>query len=409
MKFQQFSGPVMAKGLEDTAFYRYHRLVSLNEVGSDLHRFGTTAPEFHLANQDRLRCWPHTMLTTSTHDSKRAEDVRARINVLSELSGLWRIRVREWKRFNRNHKRRVNGHPAPSPSDEYLLYQTLLGAWPSQSLDETTSQTFRERIENYILKAIREAKQKTSWINRNTEYETAVTSFVRTLLTPGTQNRFLKDFLPLQNRIARIGFWNSLAQTLLKLTCPGVPDIYQGSELWDFSLVDPDNRRPVDYASRQEILQNISESSNDASIIDRLLETPESGRIKLYVIWKTLCLRQQRPSLFDEGEYLPLEVKGPKAEQVVAFARKARTGSVVVVVPRLIAGLLNDFDRPPIGPQIWEDTHLLLPSSSCGEKYRNAFTGETIEPGTADGQTNIAISEILATFPLALCLLESSD
>ena len=409
MKFQQFSGPVMAKGLEDTAFYRYHRLVSLNEVGSDLHRFATTAPEFHLANQDRIRCWPHTMLTTSTHDSKRAEDVRARINVLSELSGLWRIRVREWKRFNRNHKRRVNGHPAPSPSDEYLLYQTLLGAWPSQSLDETTSQTFRERIENYMLKAIREAKQNTSWINRNTEYETAVTSFVRTLLMPGAQNRFLNDFLPLQHRIARIGLWNSLAQTLLKLTCPGVPDIYQGSELWDFSLVDPDNRRPVDYASRQEILQNISESSNDASIVDRLLETPEDGRIKLYVIWKTLCLRRQRPSLFDEGEYLPLEVGGTRADHVVAFTRKAETGSVLVVVPRLIASLLRDFDRPPIGPQIWEDTHLLLPSCSCAEKYRNAFTGETIEPESADGQTKIAIAGILAKSPVALCLLESSD
>jgi (1->4)-alpha-D-glucan 1-alpha-D-glucosylmutase len=408
MKFQQFSGPVMAKGLEDTAFYRYHRLVSLNEVGSDLHRFGTTAPEFHLANQDRLRCWPHTMLTTSTHDSKRAEDVRARIDVLSELSGLWRIRVREWKRFNRNHKRRVNGRPAPSPNDEYLLYQTLLGAWP-QSLNETNWQTFGERIENYMLKAIREAKQNTSWINRNTEYETAVTSFVQILLTPGAQNRFLNDFLPLQQRIARIGLWNSLAQTLLKLTCPGVPDIYQGSELWDFSLVDPDNRRPVDYAIRQEIFRNISESSSDATIIDRLVKTPEDGRIKLYVIWKTLCLRRQRPNLFDEGEYLPLGVEGTKADHVVAFARKAGTRSVVVVVPRLIGGLLNDFDRPPIGPEIWEDTRVLLPACNRSEKYQNAFTGETIEPETADGQTKIGVSDILANFPVALCLLESSD
>jgi (1->4)-alpha-D-glucan 1-alpha-D-glucosylmutase len=286
-----------------------------------------------------------------------------------------------------------------------LLYQTLLGAWPSQSLDETTSQTFRERIENYMLKAMREAKQNTSWINRNTEYETAVTSFVRTLLTPGAQNRFLNDFLPLQHKIARFGLWNSLAQTLLKLTCPGVPDIYQGSELWDFSLVDPDSRRAVDYASRQEILQNISESSNDASITDRLLETPESGRIKLYVIWKTLCLRRQRPSLFDEGEYLPLEVEGTKADHVVAFARKVETGTVLIVVPRLIAGLLRDFDRPPIGSQVWEDTHLLLPSCGGAEKYRNAFTGKTLAHQTNDTCTKIALSEILAEFPVALCLL----
>jgi len=406
MKFQQFTGPVMAKGLEDTAFYRYNRLVSLNEVGSDLHRFGTTTPELHLANQDRLRCWPHTMLTTSTHDSKRAEDVRARINVLSELSGLWRIRVREWKRFNRNYKRIVNGRPAPSPNDEYLLYQTLLGAWPLQSLDETHWQTFCERIENYMLKATREAKQNSSWINRNTEYETAVSSFVRALLTRGAQNRFLNDFAPFQQRIARIGMWNSLAQTLLKLTCPGVPDIYQGSELWDFSLVDPDNRRPVDYASRQEMFNRMRESWNDrAKTIGRLLETPEDGRIKLFLIWRTLCLRRQQPDLFDKGEYLPLAVEGAKADHVIAFVRKAESGNVMVVVPRLVAGLSNDINLPPTGPQIWEDTQVLIPSCDCSKKYQNAFTGQVLDHQTSDGHTKIAVSKILAEFPVALCLL----
>ena len=271
MKFQQFTGPVMAKGLEDTAFYRYNRLVSLNDVGSDLHRFGTTTPEFHLANQDRLRCWPHTMLATSTHDSKRSEDVRARINILSEISGEWRLRVREWKRVNRNHRSLVNNKPAPSPNDEYLLYQTLVGAWPSEPLSDGDDwRNFCERIENYMLKAIREAKQNTSWINRNTEYETAVSSFVKMLLTPSTQNRFLSDFVPFQHRVARIGLWNSLAQTLLKLTCPGVPDIYQGNELWDFSLVDPDNRRPVDYTRRQQMLQRIRTSESDLAQIKPL-------------------------------------------------------------------------------------------------------------------------------------------
>src|SRR5579863_5392371 len=325
MKFQQFTGPVMAKGLEDTAFYRYHRLVSLNEVGSDLHRFGTTAPEFHLANQDRFRCWPHTMLTTSTHDSKRAEDVRARINVLSELSGLWRIRVREWKRFNRNHKRLVNGHPAPSPNDEYLLYQTLVGAWPSEPLSDVNEREhFSERIENYMLKAIREAKQNTSWINRNAEYETAVSLFLGSLLKPDPQNRFLYDFLPFQQRVARAGLWNGLAQTLLKLTCPGVPDIYQGNELWDFSLVDPDNRRPVDYFRRQQMFQDVRKSGSDdaGSSLSNMLETPEDGRLKLFMIWKTLSLRQQQSDLFHEGEYVPLAVEGAKANHVVAFARK---------------------------------------------------------------------------------------
>jgi (1->4)-alpha-D-glucan 1-alpha-D-glucosylmutase len=409
MKFQQFTGPVMAKGLEDTAFYRYNRLVSLNEVGSDLHRFGTTTADFELANQDRLRCWPHTMLTTSTHDSKRAEDVRARINVLSELPGLWRMRVREWKRFNRNHKNIVNGRAAPSPDDEYLLYQTLLGAWPSQSMNDTEDwDKFRERIENYMLKAMREAKQNTSWINRNKEYETAVSSFVNALLTPGAQNRFLADFLPFQQRIGRIGLWNSLSQTLLKLTCPGVPDTYQGSELWDFSLVDPDNRRPVDYAIRQEMFRRIRESSNDKSIAEPLLETPEDGRIKLYVIWKTLGLRRQRPDLFDEGEYLPLKVEGAKADHVVAFLRKTATGSLLVVVPRLVAGLLNDFDLPPMGPQIWADTQLLLPSCGCSNKYKNSFTGDFLDYQASEGHAKVPLSEILAKFPVALCLLETS-
>jgi (1->4)-alpha-D-glucan 1-alpha-D-glucosylmutase len=409
MKFQQITGPVMAKGLEDTAFYRYNRLVSLNDVGSDLHRFGTTTPEFHLANQERLHRWPHTMLATSTHDSKRSEDVRARINVLSEMSALWRLKVREWRRFNRSHKTPVNGRPSPSPNDEYLLYQTLVGAWPSESVSDTGIwKTFCERIENYMLKAIREAKQNTSWINRNTEYETAVSSFVRTLLKPGAQNRFLNDLVPFQQRVARIGLWNGLAQTLLKLTCPGVPDIYQGEELWDLSLVDPDNRRPVDYARRERLLQSFCESGNDSAelTVGRWMDTPEDGRIKLYSIWKTLGLRRQHPDLFQAGEYLPLAVEGAKANHVVAFARKSETSSILVVAPRLAAGLLNDVDVPPIGPRIWEDTHVLLPFCSCSQKYRNVFTGELLDSQKSDGGERIAVSKVLAEFPVALCLLE---
>ncbi len=408
MKFQQFTGPVMAKGLEDTAFYRYNRLVSLNDVGSDLHRFGTTTPEFHLANQERLRSWPHTMLAISTHDSKRSEDVRARINVLSEMSGLWRLRVREWRRCNRNHKSLVNGKPAPSPNDECLLYQTLVGAMPSDPLYDTDVwKDFCERIENYMLKAIREAKQNTSWINRNTEYERAMSSFVRTLLKPGSQNRFLNDFLPFQRRTARMGLWNSLAQTVLKLTCPGVPDIYQGNELWNLSLVDPDNRRPVDYAGGQEMFQGILKTGSEPtpSAISSFLETPEDGRIKLFLTWKTLCLRQQQPDLFQQGEYLPLAVEAAKANHVVAFARNYETSTLLVIVPRLVAGLLNDRDIPPIGPRIWEDTHILLPFCSCSKKYRNVFTGEALELHKSDNYEKIAVSEALAEFPVALCLL----
>jgi (1->4)-alpha-D-glucan 1-alpha-D-glucosylmutase len=401
MKFQQFTSPVMAKGLEDTAYYRYNRLVSLNDVGSDLHRFGTTTSELHLANQERLRDWPHTMLATSTHDSKRSEDVRARINVLSEIPALWRLRVREWRRFNRNQKTVVNGRSAPSPNDEYLLYQTLVGAWPSEALDDADARkTFCERMENYMLKAIREAKQNTSWINRNSEYEAAVSSFVKALLKPGLQNRFLNDFMPFQHNIARIGLWNSLAQTLLKLTCPGIPDVYQGNELWDLGLVDPDNRRPVDYARRQRMLRTMREAENDPK---SMLEAPDDGRIKLYLIWKTLCLRRQQTDLFQQGEYLPLVVEGAKADHVVAFVRQSETSRALVVVPRLMASLLGNVDGPPIGPRVWNSTHVLLPLCSCSQQYRSVFTGKVLDVQKSDGCEKIALSNLLADFPVALC------
>jgi (1->4)-alpha-D-glucan 1-alpha-D-glucosylmutase len=402
MKFQQFTSPVMAKGLEDTVFYRYNRLVSLNEVGSDPRRFGVTIDSFHSANQERLRAWPHTMLATSTHDSKRSEDVRARIDVLSEIPGLWRLRARDWRRFNRAYKRTVNDKPAPSANDEYLIYQTLIGAWPSGTLNnENEWSTFRDRIESYMLKAIREAKRNTSWINNNTEYETAVSTFVKKLLTPGPKNRFLDDFVPFQKRIARVGVWNSLSQTLLKLTCPGLPDIYQGTELCDLSLVDPDNRRPVDYSSRRQIFESLQGwNESDRSLVSSLLQTPEEGRAKLHLISRTLSLRQQHPELFQAGEYLPIKVEGGKANHLVAFARKSESTTVLVVVPRLIATLLNDADIPPIGPDIWDDTRLVLPFCGCQDKYRNVLTGEVL-----DMATPLTASRALADFPVALCLL----
>jgi (1->4)-alpha-D-glucan 1-alpha-D-glucosylmutase len=414
MKFQQFTSPVMAKGIEDTAFYRYNRLVSLNDVGGDLHRFGIRTSEFHSANLERLRNWPHTMLATSTHDSKRSEDVRARIDVLSEIAGLWRLRVRDWQRFNRAHKHVVNDHTAPSPNDEYLLYQTLVGAWPPESFtnqsDPKDWTIFAERIENYMLKAIREAKHKTSWINRNAEYEAAVSSFVKALLTPGAENQFLNDFLPFQRRVARIGMWNSLSQTLLKLSCPGVPDIYQGNELWDFSLVDPDNRRPVDYVRRQQIFEDVRQWADDpnGSSLARLLEAPEDGRMKMYLTWKTLQLRQQHPDLFRDGEYLPLAVAGAKADHVVAFARKSASAMLFVVAPRLVAGLAGDDDQPPIGAHIWEDTAVALPSWEGRNKYRNVLTGK-VSGKPLEASAEMRVAEILADFPVAICLLEQAD
>jgi (1->4)-alpha-D-glucan 1-alpha-D-glucosylmutase len=254
-----------------------------------------------------------------------------------------------------------------------------------------------------MLKAIREAKENTSWINRNSEYENAVSSFVKKLLKPGQQNRFLNDFERFENRIAHLGLWNSLAQTVLKLTCPGVPDIYQGTEIWDFSLVDPDNRRPVDYSHRQQLFRSLREDGGNG--IKSLLETPEDGRIKLYLAWRTLCLRQEQPELFQDGEYLPLIVEGANADHVVAFARMSAKSNVLVVVPHLVAGLLDDADVPPIGERVWEDTEIVLPFCTCSDKYRNIFTGELLETQKIDGGEKISVSLLLADFPVAVCML----
>ena len=257
-----------------------------------------------------------------------------------------------------------------------------------------------------MLKAIREAKQNTSWINRNGEYETAVSSFVNALLSPDEQNSFLDDFVQFQRRIARIGLWNSLSQTLLKLTCPGVPDIYQGNDLWDFSLVDPDNRRPVNYGSRQQVFESVRRLSGEpeTAAAAELQENPEDGRSKLYVIWKTLCLRKEYPELFRLGDYVPLEARGTKANHVIAFIRKFENTRLLVVVPRLVSGLLNGSERPPVGPEVWNDTLIELPACVCSSTYHNVFTGETTAVQKTDTGSAIHLSNALLNFPLALCL-----
>jgi (1->4)-alpha-D-glucan 1-alpha-D-glucosylmutase len=403
MKFQQFTSPVMAKGFEDTAFYRYNRLVSLNDVGGDLNRFGFTVADFHAANFERHADWPHTMLATSTHDSKRSEDLRARINVLSEMPGLWRLRLHDWRRFNRSLKVTVNDEPAPSPNDEYLLYQTLIGAWPVEPLSERNDwQIFRDRIEKYMIKAIREAKQNSSWINRNADYEKAVSSFVQAVLDPVPTNRFLNDFLPFQRQIARLGVWNSLSQTLLKLTCPGVPDIYQGNDMLDFSLVDPDNRRPVDYVRHEQAFRKmLAELNSPGASLGQLLEFPDSGHLKLYVIWKTLCLRKRDADLFEKGNYMPLAAVGSRSEHVVAFLRTLHNKHALVVVPRLVSGLIEGAEQPPTGPKIWKDTHFHLPAGAP-TRFRNALTGQLLDFEALDSPIKVNLSAALANFPVAL-------
>lgn len=409
MKFQQYTGPAMAKGLEDTALYSYNRLTSVNEVGDDPRRLGTSPGAFHHANQERLQNWPHSMLTTSTHDSKRSEDVRARINVLSELADEWRVHVGRWSRVNRNKKRIVDGHPAPSRDDEYLLYQTLLGAWPLQPMDAQALATFRQRIETYMLKAVREAKVTTSWINANAAYEEAVVDFVRRLLGRDGHTPFLSDFLPFQAQVTRFGLLNSLSQTLLKLTSPGVPDLYQGTELWTFTLVDPDNRQPVDFEHRRSLLETLGRrtaSEPRQQLARELRATLEDGRAKLYLTWQALQLRSREPDLFQQGEYLPLATDGPYADHVCAFARRYLEREAISVAPRWFATRSREANTPAEGPPPLSDT--VVEASSAGP-FVNVLTSRRVEPVEHNGQYWLSVDALLEDFPVALLVRAPYD
>ena len=400
MKFQQLTGALMAKGLEDTAFYRYNRLVSLNDVGGDPLRFGVTPEEFHRDVLDKASAWPHRMLSTSTHDSKRSEDVRARIDVLSEIPRAWRQHVRGWRDLNYAAKRKSLEDESPSRNDEYLLYQTLVGAWPFDM--DTPDQDFKTRIRDYMLKAVREAKEHTSWVSRNQEYEDAVAEFVNAVLS---NNDFVSDFLPFQQRVADYGMLNSLAQNLLKLTVPGIPDIYQGNESWDLSLVDPDNRRPVNYESRRAALKNLQASGHrcidqNVECVRELLANMRNSHIKLYVTWKALQLRAQHANLFQNGEYIPLNVSGSKAEHSIAFAWSIPGEICIVVVPRFCAQLLSHSGSLPLGVEVWEDTRVDLPFPV--DALRNWFTGEAASVERGESSTFLSLGAVLKNFPLTL-------
>ena len=400
-RFQQLTAPATAKGMEDTSFYVYTRLASLNEVGGDPRTFGFSVQAFHGASQDRAAHWPHTMLATSTHDNKRSEDVRTRIDVLSEMPAAWRLALRRWRQLNRRHRSDVEGASAPSSNDEYLLYQTLLGAWPLQPPDETSLHAFRERIQAYMLKAVREAKVHTSWVNNHQEYESALARFIDGLLGTLTGNRFLDEFIPAQRRIARHGCVNSLAQTLVKLTSPGVPDTYQGTELWDLSLVDPDNRRPVDYGLRARCLQEVTAARDDhASYAAELLESWPDGRIKLWLTARLLGLRRERAAFFERAGYAPVRLEGTSARHVCAYARRLGEEALVTVVPRLWMALTGDSDAWPVGSAVWGDTVLRMPGARSA--WRNVLTGETLAAQSGERETRIALGDALARLPFAL-------
>ncbi len=411
MKFQQVSSPVMAKGCEDTAFYLYHRLISLNEVGGDPRHFGTSIKAFHAENLKRLERWPHTMLNTSTHDSKRSEDVRMRINVLSEIPEQWHQQVRRWRRLNRSKKRIVEHREIPSTNDEYLLYQTMLGIWPQVTLAADEYEVLLARLEAYMIKAAREAKQHTNWFNPNAIYEDGLLHFIRQITNPVEKNVFLSDFIDFNRHIARCGMFNSLSQTLLKLSVPGVPDIYQGNELWEFNLVDPDNRRPVDYTQRLQLLEQIKKSiavprSQMASQVRQLLDHLPDGRAKLYLTWKLLQIRQQWPQIFQDGIYLPLSVLGPYNEHICAFARQYQDMNLIVIAPRWFSRRMATVTAElPLGVTVWGDSTVIeIPSTHLTtKKYGlNVLTGEIVPIIQTNDVIKLSVASALTSFPVAL-------
>jgi (1->4)-alpha-D-glucan 1-alpha-D-glucosylmutase len=357
MRFQQSTGPVMAKGVEDTLFYCYNRFVALNEVGSEPNRFSSSIEEFHRSNQEILANHPHTMLATTTHDTKRGEDMRMRLAILSEIPQRWAATARAWSTMNDRHRQQF----LPDRNIEYLYYQTLVGTWPIDV----------DRMQAYSLKAAREAKQHTSWNTPNESYEQCLADFVAGTL--GDQE-FCASVDELVSELAPVARANSLAQTLLKFTCPGLPDIYQGSELWDFRLVDPDNRGPVDYDRRRQLLTEL-----EVVAPEEMLNYKDGALAKLWVIKQVLSLRRRRPELFAEGNYDPIAAHGGRSDHVVAFIRRE---SVAVIAPRLTFNLAGD----------WCGTAVEIP----GGQWRNVLTGENLMGGGA------RISDLLRRFPVAL-------
>jgi (1->4)-alpha-D-glucan 1-alpha-D-glucosylmutase len=404
-KFQQVTSPVMAKGVEDTAFYRYYRLLSLNEVGGEPRRFGASTASLHQANSDRAKSWSAAMLATSTHDTKRSEDVRTRIAVLSELPELWRKHLGRWDRLNRSRRKEFEGAPVPSRNDEYMLYQTLLGAWPTEESER--SGEFVERMRAYVVKAARETKVDTSWINPIAEYEQGLQDFVSALLEPSEHNAFLKDFSAFAERIAYYGHLNSLVQSVLKLTVPGVPDFFQGTELPTFSLVDPDNRRPVDFERAERSLEELKGELEHGrgALIARVGGDWKGGRAKLLLTAELLELRRQREELFLKGAYEPLRVVGEHADHVAAFVRKHEDQLLIVIVGRWFANLSNG-TPDELKPELWLDTKVELSATALPEgmsALRCCLSGKPVELETGEqGAPCLRIAKALGDWPAAV-------
>ena len=409
MRFQQFTAPVMAKSLEDTAFYRYVRLLSLNEVGGDPRRFGIAVPEFHRRNAARRERWAHSLLATATHDTTRGEDARVRIDALSEIPDLWARHVTRWRRLTRNFRTKAGSAAAPSPNDEYLIYQTLVGTWPHVPA-AADMPAFAERIKAYVLKATREAKLRTSWRHPDAGSERACAAFVDARLLSPDAEPFRRDFGSFQALVARLGALSSLSQTVLKLTLPGVPDIYQGCELWDLSLVDPDNRRPVDFGQRQAALRQLTAAARGGGpdFIHDLAASWPTGRLKLHVVAALLEARREAPALFAAGSYEPLAVAGPAAAHVVAFARRLGRQTMIVAAGRLFARLAPQADRLAPAVEAWAGTVVGAPRGAAGTSFRNVLTGAVTSPSKSGsrGTSRIPATDLFRALPAAVLVAE---
>jgi len=377
LKLQQFTGPLMAKSLEDTAFYRYHRLLALNEVGGDPSAKALAIPVFHAMMQTRAKEWPHGMTATATHDTKRGEDARTRLAALNEIPDEWTSTVSRWKLLNAPHLVLKGAKRAPTASREYMLYQTLLGAWPIEGADES----FVERIQAYALKAVREAKQETSWLNPQAAYEDGLKTFIARILDDSISGEFLEELSALARRVALLGALNSLNQLTLKATLPGLPDFYQGAEFWDLSLVDPDNRRAVDFVARADALAALHTPD-----WERLAQSWSDGHLKLAWTAHLLKMRNALAEVFTEGDYQPLEVNGPHRDHIIAFARRRGRNAAIVVTGRWFAPFTQ-------AGRTW-------PKADAFDATVNV-SGFAVE-GDADAGTEIRASSLFQQLPAAV-------
>jgi (1->4)-alpha-D-glucan 1-alpha-D-glucosylmutase len=400
MRWQQFTGPIVAKGLEDTTLYVYCPLISLNEVGGDPRPSQPSPFQFSSFIQDRERRWPYGLNTTSTHDTKRGEDVRARISVLSEFPREWRRRLSSWSRWNARKKKVVSRQTAPDANEEIFLYETLLGAWPLAAADMPA---FGKRMKEYVVKATREAMVHTRWTRPNVEHERALTDFVAAIVKSGKRNMFLADFLKFHQKVAYFGMLNGLAQVLLKLTAPGVPDFYQGCELWDLRLVDPDNRGPVDFDRRKRLLASIEKRAREspAGLCKELAQNWKDGRAKLYVTWKLLNLRREYRELFLEGSFLPLQVRGKRAKNLLAYARRKGNIWALIIVPRWLAHARAPMNWDHMAA-FWRGTKIILPAKAP-VRWESVLSGDSVEIRPGRKNISLRVEDVLRDFPVA-CL-----